>query len=149
MSSFDRGLDWARIPEPEQEELEARAKRASIRFEWTADDHAKVLAEFDGLEFVEIGRLEFDWQHGWFFHRFTPEGPVGDGGDDIDVDPEARLDFTNELAAAQREEPGVREVKTAELRGRILMHRDDTRDMAVIGTKVLAKRWLPKYLSLV
>lgn len=170
MSGIDRGLNWARVPEPEQAEMEARAKRAKIRVEWADDDTAKVLAEFDGLDFKQVGELAWDWQHGWFFFRHEPdheelravgeEDPiemlvsvskqVPDGGDLVDVDPDARLKFNNELVAVNTTADEVtRMTMLAELRGRLNMHRDETRDIAVIGAKVGAKRWLPKYLALV
>lgn len=174
MSNIDRGLDWARIPEAEQAEMEARAKRAKIRIEWTGEDSAKVLAEFDGLDFRQVGELVWDWQHGWFFFRHEPDDeavhevgrqdpiemlrgsrqvaadPPNYGRDLIDVDPDARLKFNNELVEVNQDRDEVgRMVKLAELRGRLNMHRDETRDIAVIGAKVSAKRWLPKYLTIV
>lgn len=174
MSGIDRGLDWARVPEAEQAEMEARAKRAKIRIEWTDDDTAKVLAEFDGLDFRQVGELAWDWQHGWFFFRHEPVGeavhrvgsedpiemlvtgsrqvdgdPPDYGRELIDVDPDARLKFNGELVAVSTTSDEIqRMVKIAELRGRLNMFRDETRDLAVIGAKVGAKRWLPKYLEL-
>lgn len=68
----------------------------------------------------------------------------------MDVDPDARLKFNNELVAVNTTADEVtRMTMLAELRGRLNMHRDETRDIAVIGAKVGAKRWLPKYLALV
>lgn len=144
MSDIDKGLDWAGVPDPEREAMEVKAKKAKIVVEWKDKDNGEVLAVADGLDHRIVGFLNWDWEHGWFFFRAKDSELVSDGGHLIDVDPEQRIDFHDERskivikAGTQAEY----EVLLSELVGRINMHRDETRDLAVMGAKVQAKRWL-------
>lgn len=118
-------------------------RTSKLTLEWTDDDSAWVIAlDAPPSDPVKVGTLGWNGSQ-WFFWRLTQDGEViMDGGYFIDVDPEQDDAFRKEAFEIARLDESIRTVRELELQGRRTMFRDDSRDLASIGARVEARRWL-------
>lgn len=132
-----RGLDWADVPNPDD------IPSAKFRFEWEDDDNANVIAiPPEPNEPVRIGILTYDVDS-WCFTRIDRTGVQLVGADTIECDAgteaELRKAYEDTLTTGGGET--VIAAKIAALDTQRGLYRDDSRDIAELGARIVARKW--------
>lgn len=105
---------------------------------WEGDNIGHVIANAE----TPVGVLRWNGSQ-WFFFPMSENGKTPADGVLIDIDPEQDDAFREEaIEIAQIADLSVRAVRELELQGRRNMFRDENRDLASIGGRIEARRWL-------
>jgi hypothetical protein len=132
-----RGLDWADVPNPDD------IPPAKFRFEWEDDNNASVIAiPPEPSEPVRIGLLSWD-ADSWCFTRIDRTGVQLVGADTIECDAEAEAELrkAHEDALTTGGGEAVLTAKVAALDTQRDLYRDDSRDIAELGARIVARKW--------
>lgn len=116
--------------------MTAVAEALKTTVQWVDEDVAKVL--IGPHEVAELAWVSETWT----FFRLDTEGKVVHPVNEwINVDPDEHRQLSEERGKILIRPPEEHAPLIAEREGRVRMFRDDTRDLAVLGAKVKARKW--------
>lgn len=128
--------------------------RLKFKVEWTDDDACWVEAHWvkDGEDMTNarIGTLGWNGQEWWFYPLDPQAHDIHHTARQfIEVDPDQRMTLVNMQAEAFKDTAeAVKDAKLAAAKAKATMFRDEQRELAVIGAKFKARRWLPRFIEL-
>ena len=125
----------------------APQNKVSFQLKFSSDDVSEVFAvvppniSIDHAGTHKLGELFWNGNE-WLFVRWTPDGDmVMDGLHYIPTDPEGEEAHRQEDREIALKPEALRDPLRQELNGRRKIRRDETRDMAVVGAKIEARKW--------
>lgn len=131
-----RGLDWANVPDPDD------IPPAKFRFDWVDDNNANVIAVPPvPNEPVRIGILAWD-ADSWCFTRIDSNGEEIVGADTIECDIAAEAELRKADEQARIEDTGAAlKARLKAIETSRQLYRDDSRDLAELGARIVARKW--------